>query len=438
MHGQHGRERRKPCCFGAPGALSHAHGKEPPLHEQIALCIAPAALGTDGQRNRVRFANPVCDIPPSLRSRWVQEQPHAARNERTGVHKRQAWDARASALLGSLDGDRAQPRQPPHAPPGIHAHDAALGGHEHDVADTELGRLLHDNLQFLARYQRLHEHEPQLCFACLGAKDQGFSPVASVPARFPFAARAVKEDNRGARRQAQYARKIAPLCIGKRHGAPLEDPHWDKQSRAHAAISPRHRMPCKGLVSRGTRTHAWAMRIERWLAMPWMARPEGAREPLASALTFRGSFVRWCAARGLRLALRVRAQEMRPCSPACAEALKVHAGTKVLMRHAVLLWGGQVAVEAWSAVPSDALPLALAEDLARGEAPLGELWQRHGFAFVRTTPGYARVDLAPWGACWARRSLLVADEAGVRALLIEVFTPVLVRALRMVQARRAI
>ncbi len=171
------------------------------------------------------------------------------------------------------------------------------------------------------------------------------------------------------------------------------------------------------------------MRLERWQELAWAPTPEGAREPLAGALTFRGSLVRWCAARGVRLRLRLRMQEARPADGAEAAALGIARGATVLARQASLLWGGRVAVEAWSWIVADALPVALLDALARGEAPLGELWRTYGLGFVRRSPEYARVPFAPWERCWARRSMLVADEAPTRALIVEVFTPRLARAL---------
>ena len=176
------------------------------------------------------------------------------------------------------------------------------------------------------------------------------------------------------------------------------------------------------------------MELAHWQKLGWARTPEGAEGELRAALLFRGSLVRWCRARGIRLQLRLRMQDAHPARMEEAKALEIPQGSMVLARHASLLWGGRVAVEAWSWIAAEALPLLLVDELAAGKAPLGELWRAYGLGFVRSSPAYARVSLPPWGCCWARRSLLVAETVPARALIIEVFTPQFVRALNTKQA----
>ena len=158
----------------------------------------------------------------------------------------------------------------------------------------------------------------------------------------------------------------------------------------------------------------------------WKPEEVGVGRDMASVLTIAGSLTRLLERRfGMRLEVRLHDQFIGSVQAEEAVMLASKAGEPALRRQVSLMNRGSVMFDAESVLPLEYLSADLMKELEEGKRPLGNLLLDRGLSLSRSDLSVTRLKVE--GAChdrWARRSVLRSDS-GTRALVVEVFHPVI-------------
>lgn len=158
----------------------------------------------------------------------------------------------------------------------------------------------------------------------------------------------------------------------------------------------------------------------------WKPEEAGVSRDVAHVLTIAGSLTRLLERRfGMRLDVRLHDQFIGTVFAEESGMLDSAEGAPALRRQVSLMHRGSVMFDAESVLPLEHLSADLMMELEEGKRPLGNLLLDRGLSLSRSDLSVARLDVE--GAChdrWARRSVLRSDS-GTRALVVEVFHPVI-------------
>jgi len=165
----------------------------------------------------------------------------------------------------------------------------------------------------------------------------------------------------------------------------------------------------------------------------WRAVDHRLPAEMEGVLTVAGSLTRFLERHhGIVLEVELHDQFIDKTSPDEAELLGCAPATRALRRQVSLLHRGAVMFDAESVLPLDTLPADLMQDLQEGEKPLGNLLLDRGLSLSRSDLSVTKITEndkhtdAKYNNCWARQSVL-RSGAGMRALVVEVFRPVMWR-----------
>lgn len=158
----------------------------------------------------------------------------------------------------------------------------------------------------------------------------------------------------------------------------------------------------------------------------WKADEAGLSRDMAMVLTIAGSLTRLLERRfGMRLDVRLHDQFIGTVHAEEAGMLGSAVGEPALRRQVSLMHRGSVLFDAESVLPLEHLSAELMMELQEGKRPLGNLLLDRGLSLSRSDLSIARLDVeGVYHERWARRSVLRSDS-GTRALVVEVFQPVI-------------
>ena len=158
----------------------------------------------------------------------------------------------------------------------------------------------------------------------------------------------------------------------------------------------------------------------------WKPEEVGVGRDMASVLTIAGSLTRLLERRfGMRLEVRLHDQFIGSVHAEEAAMLASSAGEPALRRQVSLMHRGSVMFDAESVLPLEYLSADLMKELEEGKRPLGNLLLDRGLSLSRSDLSVARLGAeGVYHDRWARRSVLRSDS-GTRALVVEVFHPVI-------------
>ncbi|MDX8392931.1 MAG: chorismate lyase [Mariprofundaceae bacterium] len=158
----------------------------------------------------------------------------------------------------------------------------------------------------------------------------------------------------------------------------------------------------------------------------WHAAAHDVPAQMAGVLTVTGSLTRFLERHhGIRLEVQLHEQLVDKASASEAGLLACASGFPALRRQVSLLHRGSVMFDAESVLPLDTLPADLMHDLQEGKKPLGNLLLDRGLSLSRSDLSVTRIEIGDeYAGCWGRRSVL-RSESGTRALVVEVFRPIM-------------
>jgi chorismate-pyruvate lyase len=158
----------------------------------------------------------------------------------------------------------------------------------------------------------------------------------------------------------------------------------------------------------------------------WKPEEIGISRDAASVLTIAGSLTRLLERRyGLRLEVRLHDQYIDIVHSEESGMLDSETGSPALRRQVSLMHRGSVMFDAESVLPLDGLPADLMQQLQEGKRPLGNLLLDRGLSLARSDLSVAQLNVEnDYNGRWARRSVL-RSESDTRALVIEVFHPLI-------------
>jgi len=164
-----------------------------------------------------------------------------------------------------------------------------------------------------------------------------------------------------------------------------------------------------------------------WQAVrTWKSDDSGMSRDAVAVLTVAGSLTRFLARHfAIHLDVCLHDQFVDIASESEAELLRCDVGAAVLRRQVSLLQGDVIMFDAESLLPLSDLPADLMQALQEGERPLGNLLLDRGLSLSRSDLSVVLLDMdGIHRGRWARRSVL-RSPSGTRALVVEVFDPVL-------------
>ncbi|MDQ6992164.1 MAG: chorismate lyase [Mariprofundus sp.] len=158
----------------------------------------------------------------------------------------------------------------------------------------------------------------------------------------------------------------------------------------------------------------------------WKPEETGLSREAAAALTTADSLTRFLERHfAIQLEVRLHDQFIDHMSAEEARLLVCDSGASVLRRQVSLVYRGSVMFDAESVLPLSDLPADLMLELQEGRRPLGNLLLDRGLSLSRSDLSVVLLDVEGVnGGRWARRSVL-RSMSGTRALVVEVFNPVL-------------
>ncbi len=182
-----------------------------------------------------------------------------------------------------------------------------------------------------------------------------------------------------------------------------------------------------------------SLREQHWIPeRQWRAADHGLDRQTSAVLTVASSLTRFLERHHqMHLQVDVQEQAISRISDDEAALLDAQPGDAALRRQVSLLHHGKAVFDAESVLPLEPLPQPLLLELQQGERPLANLLMDYGLSLSRLDLGIAQIQgEQPWHGCWARRSVLRSD-AGIRALVVEVFLPLMWQRLALVQQHSA-
>lgn len=170
-----------------------------------------------------------------------------------------------------------------------------------------------------------------------------------------------------------------------------------------------------------------AIELQAWQSVrTWNPSAAGLSRDVAAVLTTSDSLTRFLERHfAIRLDVLLHDQFVDFASAEEARLLVCAPGASVLRRQVSLLHRGSVMFDAESVLPLESLPADLMPELQEGVRPLGNLLLDRGLSLARSDLGIVQLDMeGPYHGRWARRSVL-RSPSGTRALVVEVFHPVI-------------
>jgi len=170
----------------------------------------------------------------------------------------------------------------------------------------------------------------------------------------------------------------------------------------------------------GIETQAWQS------VRSWKPAEAGLGRDAAAVLTTAGSLTRFLERHfAIHLDVCLHDQFVDVASADEASLLVCSAGAAVLRRQVSLMNRGSVMFDAESVLPLEDLPSDLMLELQEGARPLGNLLLDRGLSLARSDLSVVKLDLeGVHQGRWARRSVL-RSPSGTKALVVEVFHPVI-------------
>ncbi len=178
-----------------------------------------------------------------------------------------------------------------------------------------------------------------------------------------------------------------------------------------------------------------ALNEQDWIPeRQWNRKAHGIDRDMSAVLTVASSLTRFLERRyHMQLQVVLQEQSMDRMAPDEAALLHGDPNASVLRRRVSLTHRGKTVFDAESVLPLEPLPQSLILELQEGERPLANLLMDYGLSLSRLDLGIARIrSQTPWQGCWARRSVL-RSGAGIQALVVEVFQPLMWQRLRAMQ-----
>ncbi|MDX8405018.1 MAG: chorismate lyase [Mariprofundus sp.] len=170
-----------------------------------------------------------------------------------------------------------------------------------------------------------------------------------------------------------------------------------------------------------------AIESQAWQSVrTWKPVDAGVGRDAAAVLTTAGSLTRFLERHfAIHLDVRLHDQFIDITSADEAKLLGCSAGDSALRRQVSLMHRGSVMFDAESVLPLEDLPSDLMLELQEGARPLGNLLLDRGLALARSDLSVVQLDIEGVNkGRWARRSVL-RSPSGTRALVVEVFHPVI-------------
>jgi len=158
----------------------------------------------------------------------------------------------------------------------------------------------------------------------------------------------------------------------------------------------------------------------------WKPVDVGVSHDAAAVLSAAGSLTRFLERHfAIRLDVRLHDQFVDTVSADEVKLLACNTGDSALRRQVSLLNRGSVMFDAESVLPLEDLPADLLFELQEGKRPLGNLLLDRGLSLLRSDLSVVCLDMKGTNqGQWARRSVL-RSPSGTRALVVEVFHPMI-------------